>query len=99
MDKGNVGALSSHLLLFNNPPKVLIARMLIEPSSSTRQYIVSRWLHYLTVVIVYKIMIDYFSLRTVCVCRIEVNWNQFSTNQEYHYALNGDEVIFVHLNF
>ena len=91
--------MASYLLLIQHLAEVPIARMLIEPSSSTRQYIVSRWLHYLTVVIVYKIMIDYFSLRTVCVCRIEVNWNQFSTNQEYHYALNGDEVIFVHLNF
>ena len=91
--------MASYLLLIQHLAEVSIARMLIEPSSSTRQYIVSRWLHYLTVVIVYKIMIDYFSLRTVCVCRIEVNWNQFSTNQEYHYALNGDEVIFVHLNF
>jgi len=63
MDKGNVGALSSHLLLFNNPPKVFIARMLIEPSSAARQHIVFSWL-YCHLFLLFEVLGCYLALLT-----------------------------------
>jgi len=44
-DEGNSGL--SYLLLVNHLPEVLIARMLIEPSSAAWQNIVFSWLHYI----------------------------------------------------
>jgi hypothetical protein len=46
--------LSSYLLLLEHPPKLFVARVLIEPRPPARQNIVFSWLHFISGMIILR---------------------------------------------
>ena len=48
----------TYLLLIEHPPKVCIARMLIEPSPTAGQHIVISWLHCQIIICLFEVLLE-----------------------------------------